>query len=152
METTQKKGMSKGCTVALIVAGILLVIVIIGAVVVAYYWDDLMKFPAKRVVVEMKQSLSEEPVQGVDTVRFNAVADGFLKKLDSDEKLDLQNYRELLLDIQQVASDKKYDSAEVEQIIDGIVQIYPDLAPPSEPMMEMPDTTMIDSSDDAGEN
>jgi len=146
METTQKKGMSKGCMVALIVGGVLLVIVIIIVALGAVYWEDLKRLPAKQAITVMKDSLAENPVEGVDTVRFNSLADGFVEKLNSKDELDPQVYSSLLLEIQTVVSDEEFDSTEVRQISEGIIRLFPDLAYP-ESHMEVPvDSLMEDST------
>ncbi|MBN1212747.1 MAG: hypothetical protein JXA92_09240, partial [candidate division Zixibacteria bacterium] len=77
MEGNQKKGMSKGCLVGIIVAAVILVIIIIAGITCYVYKDDLAKMGVVTVINGFKTNLVENPVEGVDTTQFNAMADAF---------------------------------------------------------------------------
>jgi len=148
METTQKKGMSKGCMVALIVAGVLIVLVIILAALAYVYKDDLVKFGTTSTVNAIKKSLAENPADGVDTVRFNAVADQFMAKL-GDAEIDPVEFQTFFQELQGAGSDQQFDSSEVESLIQGMVGMFPelnDLPQMSSGMMDMPMDSMPEDS------
>jgi len=75
-DQVQKKRMSKGCLVALIIVGILIIAVVVGGIVCYANRDKLVKFGAVTIIEQVKQHVATDPQPGVDTVAVNAVADG----------------------------------------------------------------------------
>ena len=143
-EETQKKGLSRGCLIGLIVAGVLVVMVIIAAIVVWVYWEDLSKFTGTTFVTTIKQTVAQDPPPGVDTVAFNAVCDGFAEKLEAGE-LETEKYAAFFGKIQSIPADKKVDSLEAELFLEAVFEYYPDLEE-LYPREVMPDTTLpVDS-------
>jgi len=108
MENTQpKKGMSKGCLIGLIIVGVIVVIIIVGGVVCWVYKEDLAKMGAVTVVSQMKTQLAHDAPDGVDTTSFNALADGFIERLNEDEELNLEEYGMFMQSLQGAMQDKK---------------------------------------------
>jgi len=145
MVGSQKGAMSKGCLITLIVVGVLIILAVIALAVCYAYRDKLAKAGVEVMVSGVKTELMEHPVEGVDTVQFNAVADGFMERLDAAEGFDAEKSQELLATVQAVMSDKELDADEVGDLMDGMVAYFPDLEALRKPM-ELPDTNMIEDT------
>ncbi|MEW6049629.1 MAG: hypothetical protein AB1644_00980 [Candidatus Zixiibacteriota bacterium] len=151
MEQVQKKGMSKGCLVALIVAGVLLLLIIIAAITCYVKRDDLAKFGATTVISAFKTELRQHPVEGIDTTMFFSLTDSFTQRLQF-EPLDYTRYSQFMNTVQAVMADKKLDSAEIGDLEDAMLDYFPELdtlgggtvAPAEEPV---PDTTAENQQD-----
>lgn len=126
MEDVQKKGMSKGCLIGLIVAGVLLVIIIIAGITCYIYKDDLAKMGLVTIINGVKTEITAHPVEGVDTVQFNALADVFITKFNESE-LDYEKYAAVFPQLQAMMSDKKVDAEEVEALKEMMVNYFPEL-------------------------
>ncbi|HVP07383.1 MAG TPA: hypothetical protein VMS71_06035 [Candidatus Acidoferrum sp.] len=126
MEEVQKKGMSRGCLVALIVAGALLLLIVVIAVTCYVKKDDLAKWGVTSLVTKVKTDLAKTPVTGVDTVKFDALADKFLARFNA-EKLDFQKLNTLMLTVQRLSTTKTLDSTKVSALTTAITEYYPDL-------------------------
>jgi hypothetical protein len=124
---TQKKGMSKGCLVAIIVAASLAVLLLILAVTCWYYKDDLVKMAGTAAISSIKTKLAENPPEGVDTVYFNAVADRFNQLQDEQKEVDLVKYQEFLQTMQFVAGQKELDADLVDRAVKAMIAYYPEL-------------------------
>lgn len=144
----QKKGMSKGCMIALIVGGVILVLVIVAMVTCYAKKDDLMKFGATTIINEAKMELVKNPVEGVDTVQFNAVADAYVEKLNAEE-LDYEKFSAFFVDIQAMFEDKVIDLGETEDLVEAMINYYPDLESLRNPTEEVEtteeDTTAVET-------
>lgn len=126
MEQTQKKGMSKGCMVSLIVFGVIMVMAIAAAVTCWAKRDDLARFTIKTVITGTQKMLEEAPLEGIDTEKFNTLTDAFLEKMNTAE-LNYEKYGVFFQKIQSVPSDKIVDSAEVILLMDAMVEYFPEL-------------------------
>jgi hypothetical protein len=144
MEEVQRKGMSKGCLVSLIVAGVLLLIIIVVAVTCYVKRDELARFGAVSIVNDFKSKIIATPVQGVDTVKFDALADAFVQKVNST-KLSMEEVGKFLTKVQPAAADKTIDSADVAIVTAAIISTFPDLAPTE------PESTGVDTTEAAPE-
>jgi hypothetical protein len=146
----QSGGMSKGCIIALIITGAILLIVIIAGITCYVYREDIAKGTAGVIVNGVKKQLAEKPIEGVDTVKFDAIADTFLDKLDKT-KLDPEKFRDFMVSAQQVASTKALSAADVSKLVDAMVLYFPDLkemaspVAPAEPAEPQDSTIMEDS-------
>ncbi len=140
----KKKGMSKGCLIGLVVAGVLLVMVMVAAVVMWMYWDDLTKFAGTAHVTSIKTKVAENPPSGLDTVSFNAACDAFSEKLSQDQ-YDAEKYAAFFGKTQSIPSDSKVDSVEAQIFLEAMFEYYPDLEELIPPV-ELPDTTVLADS------
>lgn len=122
----QRKGMSKGCLVSLIVAGALLLILIIITVTCYVKRDDLTRFGTVSIITELKRNLNAKPVSGVDTVKFDALADAFVKKLN-ESKPPMEEMAKFVQKIQLAATNKTPDSATVAAVSEAMISFYPEL-------------------------
>jgi len=127
MDNAQKKGMSKGCLVALIVVGALAVVAIILVVTCYIYKDDLAKMAAGTLVNGLKAELAKYAYPDIDTVQFNSLADGFMEHLDEEKPLNFQTYSVFMGTIQAVMADKKFGADEVASVQEAFIQYYPEL-------------------------
>ncbi len=143
-EGTAKKGMSKGCLVALIVVAVVLLLVIILGVVCYLEKDSWARYGASKLITSIKTEVNQNPAEGVDTARFNAVTDGFVAKLDESEtKVD--EIAPFLQSTQAMFADQTVDSLETEQLLQLMIDLFPELEqllPP--PVIE--DTTLTEDS------
>ena len=127
MEPAQKKGMSKGCLVAIIVAASLVVLLLILFATCWYYKDDLMKMGGVTAVNTLKTKIAENPPEGVDTVYFNAVADAFNARMKDDPQIDVVKYQEFFQTVQYASGRKEIDAELVERAEQAMFSYYPEL-------------------------
>lgn len=125
-ELPEKKRMSKGCLITLIIIGVLIVMIVIAGLVCYMKRDDIIKFGVKTLVSGVKVELAENPVEGIDTVNVNAMADAFILKIDSSE-IDAEKMAIFSQTIQTIIGDKELDSLEVVNFMEAMVQFYPEL-------------------------
>ena len=123
-----KKGMSKGCLVALIVAGVLLALIVASFFVCMSKKDDIVKFGVATLLTSSKQLVVESNLEGVDTVYYNAVVDNFNKRLYADT-IDIQEIANIFSDLQLTVQNKKMDLSDVENILEKLISKYPDIDP-----------------------
>jgi len=127
MDTTPKKGMSKGCLIALIVALAVVVLLIAIVVLIHVYREDLAKVGAGATVIEVKKVLAQNPPEGIDTVRFNALADAFAEKIKLDTTAEFESLGLFVQQMTKSVSDKKLDKQEVDAAATAMIAAYPDL-------------------------
>lgn len=141
MEEAKKRGLSKGCIVGIVIASVLIVLVVVGGFLCYANKDALIKMGMSTVVSGIKVQLAENPIEGVDTETFNAVADRFMEKLDADEELDPDKMQAFALQMQAVGQDMDNLSADdVNNFMNAMVDYYPelrDLLPVEEPVEEI---------------
>ena len=136
----QSGKMSKGCLVALIVVGAIVLLAIIAGITCYVYREDIAKGTAGVVVNKIQEEVAKQSPEGVDTVQFNAIADGFKNKLDST-KLEATAFSDFMSSAQAVANKKELTAADVNQFEDAMITYFPDLAALKKPVE--PDSTMM---------
>ena len=137
--------MSKGCTVALIVAGVIVVLLIIVGVAGYFFWGDLVKTGTTQVIGQAKTFVAENPPEGVDTTQFNALADAFVERFNADDSLSADKYGPIIQSIQRTIDDKQVTADEVKEIQQAMVELYPELES-MVPMSDSVDEMMPDSA------
>jgi len=144
-ETTQKKGLSKGCLIGLIVAAVLLVMVIVAVIVIYIYREDLSKFAGTAVITQIQQQVAQDPPPGLDVAAFDAVCNEFSARMEADS-LDPEAYTAFLSKVRTIPMDNKVDSAEAVIFLDAVFEYYPELEDMYLPSDVPPDSTeAIDS-------
>jgi hypothetical protein len=145
MEDARKGGLSKGCIVGLIIAAVLVVIVVTVVVLIWVYKDEAVKMGASAIATQMKQVVVKTPVEGVDSVQVNRIADAFVAKVKSDEKPDLQGLALLIQQVSPLISDGQITAADFAVVSEGMARAYPDLkallpqaTPPAQTPAEIP--------------
>lgn len=147
MEETPKKKMSKGCMVGLIIAGVI-VVLLIAVVIIGYsYKDNIAKFGVVAIVNQVKSQLATEPLEGVDTLQFNAVADGFLERF-ADDTVHAVGLQELMPALQ-AASSSDHTPEDISRIVEAMIQYYPDLADVYQSTELPADSSVVPSGDSA---
>lgn len=131
----KKPRMSKGCLIALIVAAVLIVLVIVAMITCYAKKDEIMKFGVTTLVAGVKQMVAESPIEGIDTVQVNALSDKFTERLNSEE-IDAERFSIFFQRIQNIATDKVVDSVEIVELMDAMIEYYPDLESTLEPAEE----------------
>lgn len=124
--TTEKKGLSKGCLIGLIVAAVLLVMVIVAVIVIYIYREDLSKFAGTAVITQIRQQVAQDPPPGLDTAAFNTVCTEFTTRLEADS-VDAEAYAAFLSKVRTIPMDKVVDSAEAVIFLDAVFEYYPEL-------------------------
>jgi len=127
-EQIEKKGMSKGCLIGLIVAGVLLLLVIIGGVTCWMNKDALARYGAVTMVQGVRTMIAANPAEGVDTVSVFAATDAFVEKLKNDEEVKAENIGMFMQALQPIVTDELVDANETQQFVESMVDMYPDLA------------------------
>ena len=127
-EVIQKKGMSKGCMISLIVAGVILIIVVALAVTCYMKREALSKSVATYTVNQIKTMVAKNPQPGIDTAMFNATADKFVERLTTDS-LDLQKFQVFFQAIGQIPNDEIVDSLEAQQLLEAMYDYFPSIKP-----------------------
>ena len=127
MENTGRKGMSKGCLVSLIIVGAVVVLALAFVMLAYVFKDDLTSFGAAAQVSEVKKHIADNPHEGVDTVRFNLMADAFNDRLKTDEKPRLDELVFMMQDLIAIVADGEVDASESATVIDAMLTYYPDL-------------------------
>lgn len=122
----EKKGLSKGCTVALIIGGVAVVLIAAIIIVLVIKGKDVAKWAYVQAVENEKTLIMQNQIPGIDTMAVNSVADGFKQKLESpdfefDQVMSFQGF------VQQYATDNKIDSLEAVSFVESMIDCYPEL-------------------------
>ena len=125
-EQIQEKGLSKGCTIALIVGGVIFVLVVALIILLITKPDALTSWVYSKAVVSEKRLITEADLPGIDTVEVNRIADEFLAKVDTARytQVELMPFVEF---VQDHGIDAKVDSAEAVAFLKAMVESFPDL-------------------------
>ena len=125
-EQIQKKGLSKGCTIALIVGGVILVLIVALIILVIVKKDDFATWAYSKAVINEKRLIAESDLPGIDTVEVNRIADEFLASVDTARytQVELMPFVEF---VQHGGMDEKVDSAEAVAFVNAMIESFPDL-------------------------
>jgi len=145
MEQVPKKGLSKGCMVALIIGIVLLVIVIALSITCYLKRDSVIKWGTQSALTMVKTELAKTPVPGVNGEKFGVVVDSYLARIQA-EPLDYNKYQVFVPVIQKLGADKKIDRNEVKELVDAAVTYFPDLAPLAEGVIDESVPATVDSA------
>jgi len=144
MESPQKKRLSKGCLIAIIIAAALVVLLLIAIFAFWSYRHDLAKWTVIASVNEIKTAVAENPPEGYDTAYFNSVTDRFLKYMDTQDTLNLAGYGELVKLLQEAKKQTPPDAPMLDRIVGALGRFYPELDI-QEPGSEVPDQPVHDT-------
>lgn len=125
-EQIQKKGLSKGCTIALIVGGVIFVLVVALIILVIVKKDDFASWAYSKAVISEKRLIAEADLPGIDTIKVNRIADEFLAMVDTARytQVELMPFVKF---VQDGGMDEKVDSAEAVAFVNAMVESFPDL-------------------------
>ena len=127
METTPRKGISKGCLVGLIVGAALVVILITFIVLVYVFRGSLVKAGAAATIREVKTLLAKAPPDGVDTVQFNSLADAFVDRVNLENDDQFEALSGVMTQMYGVVKDKQVTREEALTTCAAIIGLYPEL-------------------------
>ncbi len=125
-EQIQKKGLSKGCTIALIVGGIILVLIAALIILFLAKGDDVAAWIHSKAVINEIRLIAEADLPGIDTVEVNRVAGEFLANIDT-ARYSQGELMPFLVFVRQEGIDEKVDSAEAVAFVNAMVESFPDL-------------------------
>jgi multidrug efflux pump subunit AcrB len=112
----ERKGMSKGCLIALIVGLVILFLIIAAGVVCYVYRDELgdmfLNKMTDKITVDIKANLPE----GVTAEDVDKTVDDF-KKAFKEGKVDQAEVQKISATVQKAYEDKKIDQKEGEEIL-----------------------------------
>jgi hypothetical protein len=146
MEQVPKKGLSKGCMVALIIGIVLLVIAIALSITCYLKRDAVIKWGTQSALTMVKTEVAKTPIPGVSSEKFGIFVDSFLIRIEK-EPLDYQKYQVFVPVMQKLGADKKVDQTEVKELVDAAVTYFPDLEPLRDGVLEaVPETAAPDSA------
>jgi hypothetical protein len=137
-----KKGLSKGCTIALIIGGIVLV-VLAGTIILIMTKGE--KWAYKMAANTERTLIMAKPIDGIDTVAVNRVADQFLKNLEVGE-VDSERMIPFGSFVTQFATDTKVDSAEAVAYVQAMIDCYPELSELYQPLQVIDTSAVIDTT------
>ncbi|MCH7690691.1 MAG: hypothetical protein IIA17_06555 [candidate division Zixibacteria bacterium] len=125
-EQIQEKGLSKGCTIALIVGGVIFVLVVALIILVIVKKDEFASWAYSKAVISEKSLIAEADLPGIDTIEVNRIADEFLAKVDTARytQVELMPFVKF---VQDGGMDEKVDSAEAVAFVNAMVESFPDL-------------------------
>ena len=126
-QPVQKSGMPRGCLIALIVGGIVIFLFAVLVGVCYFNKDKFVKWSVRTGVTYAQQELAKNP-DGIDTVKFNALAGSFFTMLDTATISDDQ-FAKLGPVFSQSISDKKIDAEDIYKLSDAMVTLFPSLEP-----------------------
>ncbi|MDH4034997.1 MAG: hypothetical protein OEV80_14490, partial [candidate division Zixibacteria bacterium] len=113
--------------VGLIVGIVLIVIVVGGGLVCWWKFDDIKKAGVETFVEGIRTQINNNPVEGIDSVRVNTLADGFLAKLETDE-VTFEQMGPFVQSLQHIMDDKAVDADEAAVFVQAMIDYYPELA------------------------
>ncbi len=137
-----KKGLTKGCTIALIVGGVV-VVILAGIIILIMMKGE--KWAYKMAANTERTMLMAKPIDGIDTVAVNKVTDEFLKKLEVGE-VDSEKMMPFGSFVRQYATDTKIDSAEAVAYVNAMIECFPELAELYQPVVTIDTTAVIDTT------
>ena len=112
----EKKKMSKGCMVALIIVAVIAVIIIALSIVCYVYKDQLVEFGLEKTVdmvaVEIKANLPE----GISSNDVDGVVGDFKKAL-KEKKIKAEKIQAVAAMFQEIMDDKKVDKDEAQKFL-----------------------------------
>jgi ABC-type transport system involved in cytochrome bd biosynthesis fused ATPase/permease subunit len=114
-----KKGMSKGCLIALIICAIIAVIIIAMAVVCYVYKDELIEAGLNKMTETLSAEIIKDLPEGVTETDVNGLMDEF-KQAIKEQKVDQFELQGLSATFQQIMDDKVITQDEAKEILDDI--------------------------------
>lgn len=117
--TVQKRGMSKGCLIGLVIIGILAVLILVLGTLTYFYWEDIANWGLEKttemIAMEIKANLpAEYSEQDVDEL-FDR-----LTRALKNKEIDASSIQKLATQFQLYLEDQKIDVDEAREIIEEI--------------------------------
>jgi|GEM_PF-945149 len=123
-----KKGMSKGCLVAIIIVGAIILIAAIGIGYICMNPEKALRAGVSVMFSGMVTELRNNPVEGVDTDQFEKVTKAFTAKLDGElTDAEMQRIGAFMQKAGELGGNPPYSRRQIQGLLDGMVVVYPDL-------------------------
>lgn len=143
-DQTEKKKMSKGCMIGLIVGGVFVAMVAVAAITCYMKKDDIARYGISALLESIKISVQAGEIEGVDAERFTQMVDAFKVKLEA-EPLDYAKFQRFAQSIQSMADGEGTSKEEIDALMEAMVEYFPELEQYSPPD-ESAGSTMADDS------
>jgi hypothetical protein len=121
-----RKGMSKGCRIALIIFGILLLLVIAVIVLSYVFCSQIQDFVIEKAVNSAEEAVLRDLPAGFDEQEVKSTFREFKEALKSGALQDEENaerLQKLVHEVQYALSDEEIDKEELERILGLMKQI-----------------------------
>lgn len=119
----EKKKMSRGCLVGLIVLSVIVVLITIAGFVCYSKRDDFMKFALNTGLTKITETIANSPVAGIDTTEVNQAVLRFTERFEADT-LDIDRWGRLMGEMQAILLDEAVDSLEAEQFLESLENYF----------------------------
>ncbi len=125
-EQIQEKGLSKGCTIALIVGGVIFVLVVALVILFIARQNEVAAWIHSKAAINEMRLITEADLPGIDTTLLNRITGEFLAKVDTARYSQGELFPFIGF-VQQSGLDEKVDSAEAVAFLNAMVESFPDL-------------------------
>ncbi|MEW6016109.1 MAG: hypothetical protein AB1690_12410 [Candidatus Zixiibacteriota bacterium] len=130
-----KKGMSRGCLIALVVFAVILVIVIAMSIVCYVKRDSIMEWGVLQISGQMQREITADPPEGITKEEVDSVFNQFNQAV-KEKKVDPADMQSLTVMIQEIMKDKKVDHEEALRFMNAMKEASGQAIPaetPAEP-------------------
>lgn len=130
-----KKGMSRGCLIALVVFAVILVIVIAMSIVCYVKRDSIMEWGVLQISDQMQREITADPPEGITKEEVDSVFNQFNQAV-KEKKVDPADMQSLTVMIQEIMKDKKVDHEEALRFMNAMKEASGQAIPaetPAEP-------------------
>ncbi|UCD17762.1 MAG: hypothetical protein JSV44_02335 [Candidatus Zixiibacteriota bacterium] len=117
--TEQKRGMSKGCLIGLIVVGVIAVVVIAMAIVCYVYKDELIDAGLTKMTDALAESIIENLPEGVSEDDVRTLMTEF-KQAFKEGKISQEEIQEISGRFQKIAKQEEISQEESREIMEMI--------------------------------
>lgn len=131
----QKKGMSRGCLISLVVFAVILVIVIAMSIVCYIKKDSIMEWGVLQISSQLQREIVADLPEGVTKEEVDSVFTQFNQAV-KDKSVDPTDLQSLTVMIQEIMKDKKVDHEESMRVLNAMKETSRQAIPaetPTEP-------------------
>ncbi|RME21219.1 MAG: hypothetical protein D6800_12295, partial [Candidatus Zixiibacteriota bacterium] len=126
MESTARTGPSIGKIILIVILVIILLLVIGVVLIRTVFREDVMRATVKTAINVTEGQVRTNPPEGVDTTRYLALCEAFLKQIEAAPLNDTA-VSELFYTFRDASQDKTLDSQELATLEDLMISNYPEL-------------------------
>ncbi len=126
MESTARTGPSIGKIILIVILVIILLLVIGVVLIRTVFREDVMRATVKTAINVTEGQVRTNPPEGVDTTRYLALCEAFLKQIETAPLNDTA-VSELFYTFRDASQDKTLDSQELATLEDLMISNYPEL-------------------------
>ncbi len=114
-----KKGMSKGCLIALIIVAIIAVIIIALSIVCYIYKDELIEAGLTKMTDTLSSEIIKDLPEGIAEQDVDALMDDFRQAI-KEQKINKSEIQQLSTSFQEIMQDGVISQEEGKEIMDRI--------------------------------